>query len=626
MTRERDRALASGAVRAVFGDRAGFALFLGVLCVVTLTWRVGLFITDNATLVHALDALSQGRFWIEPAGENALNAPGTSVRDGFVYGRNYGQLAFSLPALWGVRALDALVNLRVALVAGWHLLALLFAVQVGRVVDRERVAAVSGSVVVLISFFANVALATQFTTPSLALLALQGTAAVAAALIAVVLYRLLSRRHGTRIGLIGGAGAVLAMPLSFWGTVPKRHIFSSLFVVAILLAFLRSRESDGGVALPVVGTAPAYRALAYAFVGLLTWIHAAEGLFVFLALVAVDLPTAPTNDGRTLAFVGATFALSLLPVLVTNVFVTGEAVRPPRAMSGGVSASITEQIAGSTGDAAGGSAGGSGSGFGFTLLFSPVAVLVEGTPIDWITGQVLSLTLESLSNLAEPVTAGRTFVHSSVAGISQNDRFLGINLAMLEAAPVLGASVAAASGWLLGSARRFRNRLTATDALALAFALAFVSLYLNRLPLNTQVTVRYLLPVYPLGAFLLARSAAVRALVTDYFRPMLWSYGGGVAIGGQLLFVGLVTGGYAVGEAARVHALLGVALGLLVAALGVAGVLDERARPAAAVAFGLAGAAATVFFLLATAHYFSFIGEYVLPVVGAISELLGTAG
>lgn len=624
MTGGRDRTLASGAVRALFGDRAGFALFLGVLCVVTLTWRVGLFITDNATLVHALDALSQGRFWIEPAGENALNAPGTSVRDGFVYGRNYGQLALSLPALWGVRALDALVNLRVALVAGWHLLALLFAVQVGRVVDRERVAAVSGSVVVLISFFANVALATQFTAPSLPLIALQGTTAVAAALIAVVIYRLLARRHGTRIGLIGGIGAALAMPVGFWGTVPKRHVFTSLFVVAILLAFLRSRESGGGVALPVVGTVPAYRALAYAFVGLLTWIHAAEGLFVFLALVAVDLPTAPTNDWRTLAFVGATFALSLLPVLVTNLFVTGEIVRPPRAMSGGTSGSLTEQVAGPAGDAAGGSGGGSGSGF--TVLFSPLAALAEGTPIDWITGQVLGLTSESLSNLAEPVTAGRTFVHSSVAGISQDDRFLGINLAMLEAAPVLGASVAAASGWLLGSARRFRSRLTATDALALAFALAFVALYLNRLPLNTQVTVRYLLPVYPLGAFLLARSAVVRALVTDHFRPMLWSYGGGVAIGGQLLFVGLVSGGYAVGEAARVHALLGVALGLLVAALGVAGVLDERARPATAVAFGLAGAAATVFFLLATAHYFSFIGEYALPVVGAISELLGTAG
>ena len=597
--------LSSRTGRAVFGDRIGVVLFLSTLLVVTATWRAGLFITDNATLTHTLDALSQGRFWIEPAGEGALASPGTGVRDGLVYGRNYGQLVLSLPALWAFRALDALVNLRVALIAGWHLLALALVVHASRLLDRRPTLPAAGSALVLGSFLLNVALATRFSSPPISLLALQVTSAVATALVAVVVYRLLHRRASATVSALAGAGAVLAMPLGFWATIPKRHAFTALFVVAIVLAFARSRESDARQGLPLVGAVPVYRAMAYVLVGLLTWIHAAEGLFVFLALVAIDLPTAPTNDRRTLAVVTGAFALSLVPVLVTNLAVTGEFFRPPRGLGRGT---ITSGTAG----------GGSSSQPG-------VLAFIASSPVGWFAEQVLGLVTESVWRLTDAGVVRRTFLQSSVEGISQDPRFLGVNLSVLEAAPVLGVALAGAVASLrhLGD---LRERVTGTDALALAMVVAFVLLYLNRLPLNTQITVRYLLPVYPLGAFLLARSVVVRRLLADYRRLLLWSYCLGVCIGGQLLFVTLVAGEFATAEAARVHATVGLTLGLALAAVATVGVFRTRARSVAAVALGLAAAAGTVLFLLATLWYFSFVGEYVLPVAGALSELLARAG
>jgi hypothetical protein len=114
-------------------------------------------------------------------------------------------------------------------------------------------------------------------------------------------------------------------------------------------------------------------------------------------------------------------------------------------------------------------------------------------------------------------------------------------------------------------------------------------------------------------------------LLTEQRAPLRWSYAAGVALGSQLLLAYFVVGGYAVGEAARVHALLGATLGLAVAVTSVASVVERRIEPLAAVALGLAGATATVFTLLAGLSHFAFIGEFILPVVGAISDLIAAA-
>lgn len=621
--------------RRAFGDRFGLVLFLATLCFVTLTWRAGVFITDNFTLVRGLEALSHGRLWLDTAGPDSFVAPGTNVRDGYVYGRNYGQLVVSLPALWALQAVDSVVNLHVALVAGWHLLALALVVQASKLVDRDRPLLYGGTGLVVASFLANAALVRTFTDASLALLALQLTSAVAAGLVAVFCYRLLERRHGTRVGLFAGAAVAAATPVGFWATIPKRHVFSALVLVTVLYAFARSRDADAAPTVPGLGPVPVYRAGAYALVGLFTTIHAAEALFAFFALVVVDIPTAPSNDRRTLGMVAGVFALSLVPLLVTNSLVTGEMLRPPRAMGDrGIAAPAQENLTGggSGGSGGGGGTGSSGSsdggGGGGGSIGGQIEEFVVGLgagPVGVIVSQILDLSVSSVSEFTSVESVFRTYVFSSVDGISQDARFVGVNLSLLEAGPVLGAAVGAVVGGLTGGFTRLRRSLDATDALTVLFGVGFVLIYNSRLPLNTQVTVRYLLVLYPLGVVLLARAATTRRLLETQRSPLLWSYAVGVALGSQLLLAYFVVGQYAVGEAARVHALLGFGLGVVAATATVASVADRRVEPVAAVALGLAAAAGTVFLLLTGFAHFAFVGEYVLPVVGAVSDTLAAA-
>jgi 4-amino-4-deoxy-L-arabinose transferase-like glycosyltransferase len=603
-------------------------LFLATLCFVTLTWRAGVFITDNFTLVRGLESLSHGRVWLDTAGPDSFVAPGTNVRDGYVYGRNYGQLVISLPALWALQAVDSVVNLHVALVAGWHLLALALVVQASKLTDYTRPLLYGGTGLVVASFLANAALVRTFTDASLALLALQLTSAIAVGLIAVFCYRLLERRHGTGVGLFAGAAVVAATPVGFWATIPKRHVFSALLLVTVLYAFARSRDADAAPTVPGLGPVPVYRAGAYALVGLFTTIHAAEALFAFFALVVVDIPTAPSNDRRTLGMVAGAFALSLVPLLVTNSLVTGELLRPPRAMGErGLTAPAQENLTSGGGGGGGGSGTGSDGG-GSRTIGGQIEEFIAGLgagPVGVIVGQILQISTDSLAEFTNLETISRTYVSSSVDGISQGTQFVGINLSLLEAGPVLGAAVGAVVGSLTGGFARLRRSLDATDALTVLFGVGFVLVYNSRLPLNTQVTVRYLLVLYPLGIVLLARAAATRQLLETQRSPLLWSYGAGVALGSQLLLAYFVIGQYAVGEAARVHALLGFGLGVVAAITTVASVADRRVEPVAAVALGLAAAAGTVFLLLTGFVHFAFIGEYVLPVVGAVSDMLAAA-
>ena len=623
--RQRTVAAMCRAGRYIFGDRVGLVLFLATVCFVTVTWRPGVFINDNFTLVRGLDALSQGRVWLDTAGPDAFVAPGTNVRGGYVYGRNYGQLLLSLPALWALEALDAVVNLRMALVAGWHLLALAFVVQTSTLTEHEQYLRYAGSGVIAASFLVNVLLVRTFTAVSLALLALQVTAALTAGLVAVFCYRLLKRRHGRTIGLFAGAGVVAATPIGLWGTIPKRHIFSVLVLVVVLYAFARSRDVEPTTTVPGIGPVPLYRAGAYATVGLFTSIHAAEALFMFFALVVVDIPTAPSNDRRSLATVGVLFALSLVPFLLINSLVTGEWLRPPRAMGArGITAPAQENLTnassgGTGGGGGGGASGGSGGGLGDILIS------LGAGPAGVVVSQVLDITVSSLVDFTNLDAVYETYLRSSVEGIRQDSRFLGINLALLEAGPLLGASVGAIVGSLACGFGKLRDAVDATDVLTVCFGLAFVLIYNSRLPLDTQVTVRYLVVLYPLGVLLLARAPTTRRLLTAHRDVLLWSYAVGVAIGTQLLFAYFVLGQYAVGEAARVHALLGFGLGGIVAISTVASALDRRVDPLAAAALGLAGAAATAFFLLAGLSHFAFVGEYVLPVVGWISDLMTSA-
>jgi len=609
----------------LFGDRIGLALFLGTIVFAALYWRAGIFITDNETLVRTFEAVSDGRFWIEPAtGEGFFDGPGAEVRDGYVYGRNYGQLVVSLPFLWFVRALDYVADIRLALVAIWHLVLLTFVVQLSYLLDRTRVATIGGSVAVGILFLLNLFLATQLPNPSVALLALQLASLVATGFIAVFCYRLVAIHADTRIAVITGSASVVVLPVGFWATIPKRHVFSVLICFVILYLFARSRNPDTTVSLPVLGDVPAHRGAAYALVGFLTWINAAEGLFVFLALLAVDLPTAPTNDRRTLAFLGTIFAISLLPTVLTNLSVTGDLVRPPRTLGG---QGITAPAAETTTDGA--STGSSDSG---TQLWDLLPDFFVFSVISWIVSNIFNIASESLTAL----TNANTFYHILVrsAGTSfwgGNLGFQGTNLSVLESAPILGAAIGLVTGAVLRAhpsrltslkPRRLLGRIDPTAALAVGFVIAFCAIYLQKLPLHIQVNMRYLLPVYPLALYLLVRSNTVRQLVSCRSRSMIWSYTGSVLLGTQLFVAYIVQAELAVAEAAQLNAIIALLLTAVVALTVFLLSVDHRFEIPAAISVGVAAGAGTLFLLVSGIYYFSVAGEAILPIVEFISDLL----
>ena len=599
--------------RWLFGDRVGLALFLGALCFGVLTWRAGIFINDSGALVQTLDALAEGRFFIEEVRGDYVYPPGTNERDGLVYGRNYGQLVASLPALFVLRLLDAVADLRVSLVAAWHLAGLALAVVVGDLLGHRRTGTLVAAPLVLGSFLLNLVLATRLGEPDLPLLALQVTALVVTALGATVLYRLLAMQGSRRVAVLAGAASVLALPVGFWAAIPKRHVFTVLAVLTVLYLFAVSRRRVGRT-IPGVGELPLARAGAYAVVGLLTWIHAAEGLFVFVVLVAVDVPTAPRNDRRTLAAVGVVFGLSMLPTLVTNLLVTGELARA-------TGYGRAPQRPWWPGGGAGTSGGGAGAEGG---ALETLADLAPVSAVAWFIRNILTLVQDSVVTADDPKRVYNVFVRSAGSDLAGDAEFAGTNLSVLESGPVLALGVAAVAGWL-ASARERLGRLRQVDptvVLAAALAVAFVALYLSRLPLHTQITQRYILPVFPLALYVLARSAVVERLVDRGGGLACWSYAAGVLVGGQLVLAAVLVRDMPVGEAAQLNAKLSLVAAALVVVTTLPTLRSRRFDRAAAVAVGLACAAATVFVLVAHLHYFEGTGEALLPVVQWLTERL----
>ena len=675
----------------MFGDRYGLALFLGALAFVATYWRVGVFITDSYAVANALYNLSNGNLAIVELQYSLTlgSQPGLVVAGDSAYGRNFAHVVASLPVLWLLEALTAVFDLRLVVAAGWSGLVVAFADQVGRLVDRHRPIAVGGAVLAGLAFLANVAVATPLSRRWLAFLSLQVTTLIATGLVAVAVYRLLAAVHGRRVGLLVGAGTVLATPLSFWGTIPKRHALSALFVVTVLAAFYASRTADSD------RRALAFRALTYAVVALFTWLHALEALAVFAALVPVDLLTARSNHPRRLAVVGLVFALALLPFLVTNAAISGNPLRPPRALTpiqnlaeppelGGGGTGGTGQSAATpaptdppttgteTSGAAGnatatdgaGTDGGATASGGTPTTATPTA---SGTtapqsgngsggaptgspgPIAAVSGFVTALVAAGVraaemgagffgrgvgAAVADPARLYYTFVESArvpeYVDYATTQEEL-IDLAVLEVAPRLGAL-----GWgVAAGVRRLRTRpsLAAVrtalarparqaDLLAVAVAVSFASIYLSRLPLQTQITVRYLVPIMPLGLYGLGRLGAVQRVAEARPRSLVGPYLAVVALGGIALLAVHARFALAIGEAMQLHASLSLAsvalivVWTLVDATGIH--RDDRVtRLVIALAAGL-----TTLFLLFTGFVYFGYADYALPAVDALTGWL----
>lgn len=632
------------AMRVCVGDRLGLVVFLGTLAFVASYWRVGVLVNDNYTLANTLVSLAEGHLRVDEAVYGSgLETPGMSLFEGQYYGRNYGQLVFALPALWLLQALGSVVDPGLVFPTCWSLLVVALGRELGRLFDRRSLGASVGAGAGLVAFAANVAVARPFDPGLFPVAALQLSSMVAAALTVTTLYRLLARIDGRRVGVAGGALTALATPIGFWASVPKRHVVVVALVVGTGYALYRSRED---ASTPALVSPLGFRAAAYALVGLLTWVHGGEAFAVFLALVLVDVPTARSNDARSLAVVGAVFALSMVPFFATNVLISGDPVRPPRMLR---SFGSVPDMLGS--ESNGGSAENTGDSVGLLVAFlrllpPPVArpVSLAFDRLDVLFGQFITGGRVLVS---DPGRLGPVFVRGGdIAGVSSENFYETIYLTISEASPVAAGVVAVCvagvvrsweslRGALEGQSVRAVTRLRSgvvrpdpspvavSDAFFLTVGVSFLLLYISRLPLHAQLTVRYLLPVYPVAVYAIVRLPSLRRAFTGHWRAALWTWTAGVLLGVQGFVVVVAVQSLSRGEAIQVHALVGLAGAAVFAALAVATVFTERFDRVTAVAGGVAAALGTDFLLLSGLAYFQY-GQYALPAAGWLADLLGT--
>jgi hypothetical protein len=642
--------------RVVFGDRLGLALFLGAVLWCGALWRVGIFIQDTVTVANALANVADGHLAIldSPYALTLGEQPGLVTVDGQAYGRNYGHVLLALPLLWVLELGAGLVAPKLLLAGAWSLGLVGFSVLVGRFTGRDRLTTL-GSLVALGVFAGNVLTVTALPEGVLALVALQLSTILAAALTAVVLYRLVGRFHGDRVGVTAGAAVVAATPIGFWASIPKRHVVTAAVAVVALYCFAVSRERTDRR-----GTLA--RAGAYAVLGLLTTVHPFEAFFLFAVLAPVDLLTAPENSLRTVAAVGFVFALSMLPFFTINTLISGNPIESPRILGGsgsGIDTSVTGDsgdgtASGNTGGGDGGgqtpagddapstggggdggtdSDGDNGAGSPFGGLFEPFAPLVAfagsfvGYVTDWVGG--------SLDVLGQHERLYHIFVRSGeIPSISTRvNNFEAIELTLLESLPL-----AAALLWLpVAAVRRARARVVGagistprrqTDLLAAGFAIVFSLVYLPKLPLHSQITVRYILPVMPLLVYGVARCSPVHRAIEERPRWLFGSYLGTVVGGGVAMTVALTLLDPAIGEAMQLHALVGLGAALVAAVIVGSWPLHDEIR-AVAVGLALPAGVTTVFILLAKIEYFSYRvpsdgnpNAFVLDVVRVLAELL----
>lgn len=598
-------------LRVVFGDRQGLAVFLGGLCFFLLYWRVGVFITDTNALLNTLVNVADGHLYIDraPFGSGKI-APGTYVYDGRAYGRNYAMIFATLPVYLGLEALSGVFDPGLLVVGAFPMALAGFLTVLGIIVGRERLSLV-GAGLGLVAFAMAVPLAAPIDSVALPIIAFQIVTMVAAAMTAVFMYRLVGDIHGSSAGLLSASAVVLGTPIAFWAAFPKRHSFTVLLVFVTAYALYRSRVDTT--------TEVRYRCFAYATVGLMTWIHAALALALFLPLLVVDLSTAERTDRRSLGIIALAFLLSLVPFFLTNAAISGNPIQPPRMLTPYDMAD--EAVPLSTG-------GSSTTLFGNSVVGQ---VLNKGVGIASVFG---SLLVEgAVVAITEPDRLYSTFLRSGfMADIAEKDHSQAISLTVLESAPILGAIVAVPV--LAGRRLRGDNRSEITayassprgvvDLFGLGCAVLVFLIYIPRLPLHAQVTVRYLHPLYPLGIYALARTEAVRSVAVENWRPALWAYLTGTLVGGQLLVIAFAVFDLGFGESIQLHALLALATATLLAIwAGVSSVSDQSIPDRyGAAAMGLTLAASTTFVLIALLWHFDYASVYAVPALGELVEAL----
>lgn len=607
----------------VFGDRTGLTLFFAALTFLGLCWRQGVPINDNYTILNALVAVADGHLYLErPAFGPGLATPGTVTANGQVYGRNYGEVFLALPVLLGLRALALVADLRLLLAGAWSLCVLGTVVGAGALLNRENKSVVIGSGLALLAFLANVVLATELPARWYPLIALQIVSAVAGALTGVLVYRLLRRVHESRLGIAAGIMTVLAMPVGFWATIPKRHVLIACLAIGAVYLLYRSREqqTETGNATPDLR----HRAGAYALTGLAAWIAAPEGVVLGLAVAVADLSTLRRLDLCEMGVISVVTVVAFLPFFLTNIAIAGDPLTAPRYLPGYVPAeTATGTSVGGSGSVGGAQSAGSTGDIGIIVAF------------DRVVGQFI----KGATTLVErPTDAWETFVRSGYdLDTWTEDVVEGANLSVLESAPLFAPIAGTAA---LGARRvfdRFRDAqpnssdvhssncgaVDVADRFALVYAVLLTLAYIPRLPVHAQITVRYLVPMYPLLLYAVARLPAVQRAVEHRWRYAAWTYAGTVLIAGQLFLAGVTVLNMTNGQSMQAHAVVNLTVATLLGLWAIAATLGRRREgpdhydAVGAILLGLAAGAGTVLILLATIAYFP-TGGFFLPLVPSL--------
>lgn len=674
MTDARRRLVAAG--RWVFGDRQGLVLWLALLCWLGITWRIGFFIQDSYATSNALVAVADGRLQVTELRYSLTfnSQPGLHQLDGKLYGRNYGQLYIAALLVWALEALAVVVDPRLLLAGIWAGLGLALVTQLSHLpqLDRERTRRV-GAIVVAIGFLASVLTATELAGDRLALVAYQLSTMIAAATAGLAVYRLFRRFHGRRVGLAAGALLVVATPVGFWASIPKRHTLVAALTLGAVYAFAVSRDREGQAALRA-------RAGAYALAGFVTSVHAFEALFLVAVLGVVDVLTARSNGIRDLLVVGLVLTLAATPMLVTNHAISGNPAEPPRLLpsagndvefspvpeapdGGGDSPTATPSGGGSGGSttqtptmSSDGTSTPSGSGSdgsststptpppsrsdspGGTAGPAPGSALFDtlGSAVGTISSFAGEEAIEGVRSLDDTDRLYHTFVRSgTIPSVRyEPNEYEPVDLAMLEAMPILGALAALpvlVGRHLLALYRRplWPRDLDPrrwpparkTDLLVGSLAVVLTVVYLPRLPLFSTLTVRYLHPVIALAGIGVFRIPAVR----DGLAESGWfgrAYLGSLGLALVVLLGGITGLGLAVGEAVQYNALWNLAAGT-VCAVGVIGwtVSARVSDRVVAIAVALPAGFTTGYLLLSGLVYFRY-GRYAFDVVRVLADLL----
>ncbi|WP_058994247.1 hypothetical protein [Haloarcula sp. CBA1127] len=639
---------------AIFGDRYGYVLWLGLLVTFGLYWRVGIFITDTYTTANALAAVSNGQLHItETPYTLTLGAqPGLHESGGRLYGRNYGQILLAVPLVWALQALSVFITPRLLLLGLWSGTALAFVAHVSVLGQRhtdtaKRTTLWVGSGLVAVLFLVGALTATALPDTALPIAAFQISTMLAAATTGVVLYRLVGIWHDRSVALAAGVALGIASSVGFWASLPKRHVLVGLLILTTVYLFARSRVAYADAEFRI---GLGFRAGAYISAGLVTWTHAFEGFFLVVTLALVDLVTARRNSLVHLAVVALALFLGSLPMLVTNFLISGNPVKPPRLLSavGGANVEFTPDTGGDAGTGGGsgtggtegagtdggtgggsdGSAGGTGGsdstgtdGDTGTPIVTPLLGLFER--VMGPTAPAMVFVSDAVSRgfdvLTTPERMSQIFLRSGSApqiNYTPNS-YEAIELTMVEAVPLFGA-VAALPVVLVRSAAQRRRQWsgrpsqysprTQTDILVTALAAAFTLVYLSRLPLHTQLTVRYLLPTVPLIMYGVVRFPAVHEPVSDARRWLVGGYAVSV-VGGLLLGLGVVAGlDLALGEAVQFHALLNLGGAAVCGGTVLSRTLAPSRVPSRAVAVGLSLPAGltTAYLFLSGLVYFQY--------------------